>query len=182
MDLNVPESQSGFPRTPVSGYSGRAKPMAATAHKQHAKHQPETVAFVAVPVDGVSYTEKGKFVAKGETKASFSEKVVTDSDMHTHHDKHASHDKHHNKHQKKHCDEEEDSSCLKYFLWGFVIFIIILLIVMAIFWWAQPDCVTKECEKTGEKQRDFCKIGLYAFVIALFLAIVIGACFYGCRR
>ena len=79
--------------------------------------------------------------------------------------------KHH--HKKKH------DGC-SWLVWVLVIFIIIILIIMAIMWWAQPECVTRECSDGSGREVSPQHACGYAFGIAvlviLLLAIIWACC------
>lgn len=68
---------------------------------------------------------------------------------------------------------------------GFIVlFIIIFLIVLAAFYFARPECVTRESCDSGNDDRelDFWRAGIYAFIIAIIFVIIIAALVYSCSR
>lgn len=77
---------------------------------------------------------------------------------------------------KKHHKKKRDNC--SWLVWILVIFIFVIFVVLAVMWWAQPDCVTRDCDDGGKEVNPYYACG-YAFGIAI-LVIVILAVIWGC--
>lgn len=119
---------------------------------------------------GSGGAESFKMKSKHTEKTSVSEKEEPFSDKNAHH----------KGNEGKHIDG--NAWGWSAIVWIIVFFVIILFIVMVVFWWFQPDCVTRKCEDKDDCELDLCRAALYAFVIAFFLVFIFGAIWFcACR-
>ena len=115
--------------------------------------------------DGFEFKSKEKESYKEETKVSVKED---------------GHKEHCEKKAVKTEKKEKKSRCSNtgFGIILFVIFIIILFIVIGGLWYVQPDCV---CGGSGsDREFSLASAGLYAFIIALFFILIIGAAWWAC--
>lgn len=168
-----------FPRTPIRSQrpSNRVLQHTVPATKSPSK----TVGAAAVlvtesqPVTG-SYESYGDdhdtFEFKAKEKGSYKEetKVSVTEDSHTNH------------HHEKDCSNDDKKRHSKGYSNGtigvimFVIFIVVFFVVLGGLWYCKPEYT--KCEDGDDF--NYVSGALYAFIIALFFIIIIGAAWWAC--
>lgn len=174
-----------FPRSPSRSQPPSLRHMPSTQAPRSAPVKTAVLVTESYPTSSYeNYGDDTGFEYKSKEKESYKEEssitVTEDSPVHKEKDCVKKHD------NKKHDDKKHDDKKHKksgcsgstFAIILFVIFIIILFIALGGFWYCQPDFCSGETD--GEKGFSFAAAGLYAFLIALFFVIVIGAAWYAC--
>jgi hypothetical protein len=195
MEDTVILERQEFPRSPIRSQPPASRKLPSTQVSK--RPAPKTAVFVTETIPSTSYENYGtdgesfefkskeKEVYKDEVKVS----VKDDHSKHHYQDHHQDDRKPHKEqhHHKKddckphHKKDEKKSGCsgTTFAIILFVIFIIILFVALGGFWYCQPECVTSDTE-SGGREFSLVSAALYAFVIALFFIIIIGAAWYCC--
>jgi len=178
-----------FPRSPLRSQPPASRRLPST---QVSKRPSTKEVFITETLPSGSYerydTEGESFEFKSKEKEVYKDEVKVSvkedhSDHHYHEQPHHHEKKHHAKddckpHKEKHA-KTSGCSGTTFAVILFIIFIIILFVALGGFWYCQPECCTSDNEEGGT-DFNFVSAALYAFVIALFFIIIIGAAWYCC--
>lgn len=167
----------GFPRAPLrtaqnkSPYGGSDSPVQRKSPSKWGNRQTgdESIAAFESPIIGKTVHEH-KITEKIEDKTSISVGTTSSSGS-----------------TGKGCDNNSNKYGYGVYAIGFIVlFIIIFLIVLAALYFGNAECVSKDSRDCGtdngkdDYEVDFWKAGIFAFIIAIIIVILIAGLCYAC--